>query len=55
MGTHWEHDGNKRKKKNIPPHPFQKRKNWTCHESMLSLSLAAWHFYFESSSSPYLA
>jgi hypothetical protein len=56
MGTHWEHDGNKRKKKNTPPpHPFQKRKNWTCHESMLSLSLAAWNFYFENSLSPYVA
>ncbi len=33
-----------------PPHRFQKRKNWTCRESMLSLSLAAWNFL-----SPYLA
>jgi hypothetical protein len=33
----------------------KKRKNWTCHESMLSLSLAAWNFYFEYSLSPYLA
>jgi len=56
MGTHKEHDGNKGKKKNIsPPLPFQKEKNWTCHESMLSLSLAAWNFYFENSLSPYLA
>jgi hypothetical protein len=56
MGTNWEHDGNKKKKKNIPPpHPFQKRKNWTCREFMLSLSLAAWNVYFENSLSPYLA
>jgi hypothetical protein len=52
MGTHWEHDGNKRKKKNIPSHPFQKEKNWTCHESIMSLALAAWNFYFENSLSP---
>jgi hypothetical protein len=34
---------------------FGKKKNWTCHESMLSLSLAAWSFYFEKNLSPYLA
>jgi hypothetical protein len=61
-GTSWEQTGNKlgtygnkRKKKKIPPLDFQKRKNWTCHESMLSLSLAAWNFYFKKSLSPYLA
>jgi len=42
MGTHREADENKGKKqKNSSPFTFQKEKNWTPHESMLSLSLAA--------------
>ncbi len=59
-GTSWEHIENMmetREKRKI----FlllilsRKEKNWTCHESMLSLSLAAWNFCFENSLSPYLA
>jgi hypothetical protein len=56
MGTHREHDGNKGKKvKNSSPPPSQKEKNWTAHESILSLSLAAWNFYFQNCLSPFLA
>jgi hypothetical protein len=41
-GNHKEHDGNKGKKKKkkifVAPLLSQKEKNWTLHESMLSLS-----------------
>jgi hypothetical protein len=45
LGTHRQHE----KKEKVPPPsplPYQKEKNWTSHESMLSLSLAVWKFYF---------
>jgi len=49
----------KRKKILFPPPtpapPFQKEKNWTPDESMLSLSFAAWNFYFQNCLSPFLA
>ncbi len=44
MGTYWEQG---EKSKNSSP-PSQKEKNWTAHESILSLSLAAWNFYFQN-------
>jgi hypothetical protein len=57
MGTHMEHDKNKGKKKKYssPPPPSQKEKTWTPDESMLSLSFAAWNFYFQNCLSPFLA
>jgi hypothetical protein len=53
MGTHREHDGNKGKKVKIPPP--QKEKNWTAHQSILSLSLAAWNVSFQNCLSPFSA
>jgi hypothetical protein len=38
-----------------PPPPSQKEINWTSDESMLSLSFAAWNFYFQNCLSPFLA
>ncbi len=40
--------GTRKEMPKIPPHsrPSQKGKNWTPHESILSLSLAAWNFLF---------
>jgi hypothetical protein len=49
----------RKKGKNFLPTPLtplsQKEKNWTPHESMLSLSLAAWNFYFQNFLSSFLA
>jgi hypothetical protein len=48
MGTYREIDGNKGKKaKDSSPILPKKEKNRTPHESMLSLSLAAWKFCFQ--------
>ncbi len=62
-GTLWEHIRNmmgtrekSTKKKTSPTPPkSQKEKIWTPHESMLSLSLAAWNFYFQNCLSPFLS
>ncbi len=56
-GTWWE-QGEKEKNSSSPPPPpppFQKEKNWTPDESMLSLSFAAWNFYFQNCLSRFLA
>jgi hypothetical protein len=42
MGTHWEQGG----KKNLSPLAPSKRKNWTVHECMLSLSVGCMKFLF---------
>jgi hypothetical protein len=62
LRTSWEHIGNMmgtRKKSQKNPRPpsnkFYKKKTWTPHESMLSLSLAAWNFYFQNCLSTFLA
>jgi hypothetical protein len=48
MGTYRQNDGNKGKKaKDSSPVLPKKKKDWTPHESMLSLSLAAWNFCFQ--------
>jgi hypothetical protein len=46
MGT-WE------KRKNSSPSPSQKKKTVPLYESMLSLSLAVWNFYFPKLFAPF--
>jgi len=46
--------GTRKEMPKIPPHPpsFSKRKSWTPHESILSLSLVAWNFCFQNGLPP---
>ncbi len=56
MGTYIENDGNKGEKaKDSSPVLPKKKKDWTPHEFMLSLSLAAWNFCFQKCLSLILA
>jgi hypothetical protein len=52
MGTHMEQKRKVAKNSSTPT--SQKEKNWTPHDSMLSLSLVAWNFYFRNCLPPFL-